>query len=93
MTKVLVTIPEPLLAKLDAACAGKRGRSAEIVRRLEDSFDGGLGAVATPRSPTPPPLRTATTAAKPTKRTHIAPAGPAKRLKGFDPATREPLYG
>lgn len=53
MPKVLVSLPDDLIAKLDEA-SGKRGRSAEIVRRLEQSFgeDGvALSVAAHPVGP------------------------------------------
>lgn len=46
--KVLVTVPEPLLRKVDkAASTENRNRSAEMCRRLDQSFRATHAKVAT----------------------------------------------
>lgn len=53
--KVLVTLPDELVAQLDGM-SGKRGRSAEIVKRLQASFDGvALNSMAHPHVKWSPP--------------------------------------
>lgn len=80
--KVLVTLPNDLIAMVDAV-AGARGRSAEIEKRLRASFDGSAPATVPvqPRRPSPG------VEVKPNREVRAE-----RRLRGFDARTGEPIF-
>ena len=97
---------EERLAKIDAfAAARSLTRHAAILALIDAGLSGGGSAAApapAPEPKSPPPARQSfshgrsKTVVVETKRRRVeAPAmsEPAKRLKGFDAVTGEPIYG